>query len=355
MSAEADEPDRSPDGRHPRETFDLVGHAAAEAELVRAMGDARMHHAWLFVGPKGVGKATLAWRFARKLLGARGAGLSTDPEDPVARMVATLAHPDLMVIRRPFDPKASKWRSEITVEEARKLEGFFALRPSLGGWRVAIVDAADDLNPNAANALLKTLEEPPERAVILLIAHAPGAVLGTIRSRCRRLALRALSPEETARASPAAGPEAVALSGGSPGRAAALASLDAGASYRAVAGLLERAPRMPADAKASLADKAARSETASDLIGDLVEDWLARAARAATGGDVREVLDGESAAMARLAGGRPERLVAAWEAARDARRATDGLNLDRGAGMLAMLRAIEDAIAGKQRQEFPVG
>lgn len=355
MSAEPIEPDRSPDGRHPRETYTLVGHADAEAELVRAMGDARMHHAWLFVGPKGVGKATLAWRFARKLLGAVGPGLSADPDDPACRMIASLSHPDLMVIRRPWDAKTGKLKSEITVDEARRLEGFFALRPSLGGWRVAIVDAADDLNPNAANALLKTLEEPPERAVILMVAHAPGAVLGTIRSRCRRLALRALSAEETARASPDAGAEAVSLSGGSPGRAAALASLDAAATYRSVASLLERAPRMPTDQKASLADKAARSETASDLICDLVEDWLARAARAATDATVAEVLPGESAAMARLAGGRPERLVAAWEAARDARRATDGLNLDRGAGMLALLRAVEDAVAGKQRQEFPVG
>jgi DNA polymerase-3 subunit delta' len=355
MSAEAEEPDRAPDGRHPRETYQLFGHRDAEAELVRAMADARMHHAWLFVGPKGVGKATLAWRFARKLLGAAGPGLQADPDDPVSRGAASLSHPDLMVIRRPWDSKTSKWRSEITVEEARRLEGFFALRPSLGGWRVAILDAADDLNPNAANALLKTLEEPPERAVILLIAHAPGAVLGTIRSRCRRLALRALSPEETALAAPDAGPEALALSGGSPGRAAALASLDAAASYRSVASLLERAPKMPADAKAALADKASRSETASDLICDLVEDWLARAAQAACDAPVREVLPGESAAMARLAGGRPERLVAAWEAARDARRATDGLNLDRGAGLLALLRAVEDAVAGKQRQEFPVG
>ncbi len=221
------EPDQEPGAPHPRETYDFVGHEAAELSLAEALNGARMHHAWLLAGPKGLGKATLAYRFARSALGAKRAGsrpLECDPEDAISRRVAQLAHPDLFVLRRGINERG-KPRREITVDDARELGRFFSLAPSEGGMRVAIIDAVDDLNRNAANAILKTLEEPPPRSALLLICHAPGAALATIRSRCRRLPLR---PLEDALVTQALGANAdaalVALAKGRPGRAIAVAA-----------------------------------------------------------------------------------------------------------------------------------
>ncbi len=219
------ETDREPAAPHPRETYSFVGHEAEEVALADALQSGRMHHAWLLAGPKGLGKATLAYRFARAALGAACIGrrpLDVDPEHVVARRVTALSHPDLFVLRRGFNERG-KARREITVDDARELGHFFSLAPSEGGMRVAIIDAVDDLNRNAANAILKTLEEPPARSVLLLVCHAPGAALATIRSRCRRLALRPLSDALVGEAMGEA-PDAglVALAKGRPGRAIAL-------------------------------------------------------------------------------------------------------------------------------------
>ncbi len=217
--------DKEPNAPHPRETFSYVGHDQQEQALFDAHRSGRMHHAWLLTGAKGIGKATLAYRFARLALGAKRVGprpLDVDPEDTMARRVAALSHPDLFVLRRGLNERG-KARREIAVDDARELGGFFSLAPSEGGMRVAIIDAVDDLNRNAANAILKTLEEPPPRSVLLLVCHAPGAVLPTIRSRCRRLALRPLSD---AQVRAAMGKDAddgvIALAKGRPGRAIAL-------------------------------------------------------------------------------------------------------------------------------------
>ena len=184
---------------HPRDTYAFDGGEAAELAFLSALERGRLHHAWLLVGPEGVGKATFAYRAARRLLGAkpeeRLGPLGAHPEDPVCRQIAARAHPDLLVLERETDD--GKVRKSIPVEEARKLPDFFALSPGEAKYRVAIVDAADDLNVNAANALLKTLEEPPERGVLFLVSHTPGALLATIRSRCRRLAF-APPPEDEA-------------------------------------------------------------------------------------------------------------------------------------------------------------
>ncbi|MGE0595091.1 MAG: DNA polymerase III subunit delta' [Hyphomonadaceae bacterium] len=219
------ETDKEPNAPHPRETYVLCGHDAEERALADALGGRRMHHAWLLAGPRGLGKATLAYRFARRALGAPQSGsrpLDVDAEHPVTRKIAASAHPDLFVLRRGHNERG-KPRREITVDDARELGRFFSLAPAEGGMRIAIVDAVDDLNRNAANALLKTLEEPPARSVLLLVCHAPGAALATIRSRCRRLALR---PQPDAIVREALGGEGdaalVALVKGRPGRAVAL-------------------------------------------------------------------------------------------------------------------------------------
>lgn len=227
MKAEkaAPELDKEPNAPHPRETFSFSGHEAEEAMLAEALQSGRMHHAWMIAGPKGLGKASLAYRLARAALGAKRVGprpLDVDPGDPIARRISAQAHGDLFVLRRGLNDRG-KPRREIAVEDARDLGAFFSLAPAEGGMRVAVIDAVDDLNRNAANAILKTLEEPPARSVLLLVCHAPGAALATIRSRCRRLPLRPLSDADMRTAlGGEAEPALLALAKGRPGRAIAL-------------------------------------------------------------------------------------------------------------------------------------
>lgn len=248
MAAAADlETDQEPGAPHPRRTYVMVGHESAEQTLAAAFSGARPHHAWMIAGPKGVGKASLAYRAARVLLGAAPNGprpFDVSPDDPVARRIDQRAHPDLLVIRCGLNDRG-KARREITVDEARALSGFFALQPAEGGWRVAIIDALDDLNRSAANAILKSVEEPPARAIVLMVCHAPGAVLATIRSRARRLALRPLSETAMAQAlsAGAADEAAIRLAAGRPGRAIALAAQKAGDAERALQEALGMAVR----------------------------------------------------------------------------------------------------------------
>ena len=175
---------------HPRHSFHLDRVEAPGRAFEEALTRGRLHHAWLLTGPQGIGKASFAYRAARHLLGAGPApeagSLGQTADDPVSRMVSAQSHPDLMVLERQVEGGAA--RKSIPVDEARRLPEFFSKAPALSPYRVAIIDAADDLNVNAANAVLKTLEEPSGRGVLLLVSHAPGRLLTTIRSRCRRLA-----------------------------------------------------------------------------------------------------------------------------------------------------------------------
>jgi len=182
---------------HPRHSLTLVGQDAALARAARAIRSGRPPSGWLICGPPGVGKATMAYRIARYLLayGAKDSGaedLSVPPNDPAVLQVAAGAHPGLLLLQRGLNPNTGKLMSVLGVEEIRKLGGFFGMTSGAGGWRVAIVDTADEMNDNAANALLKMLEEPPSRAMLLLLSNTPGRLLPTIRSRCQRLELRPL-------------------------------------------------------------------------------------------------------------------------------------------------------------------
>jgi DNA polymerase-3 subunit delta' len=181
----------------PHQQQQFFAHQEQEEALLNAWQSGKMHHAWLLTGPKGIGKAPFAYRAARFIFD-NGAGeqsfaliqpdtLTVDPDSHTARQVANRAHPNLLSIERPYDPKGKKFRTEITVDEVRKTVRFFGSTAGENTWRVCIVDPADDLNSNAANALLKVLEEPPVKTVFFLISHAPGKLLPTIRSRCRRL------------------------------------------------------------------------------------------------------------------------------------------------------------------------
>lgn len=245
---------------HPRDAFDLMGHEAAEAAFAASLERGRLHHAWLLCGPEGVGKATFAYRAARRLLGAgagEGGALAAAPGDAVSRLISARSHPDLFVLERMGED--GKPRRVIPVDEARKLSDFFAKSPAQAPYRVAIVDAADDLNPNAANALLKTLEEPPARGVLLLVSHTPGALLPTLRSRCRRLTFQppgaAAVSRVMSRHGLAADEALVKLAQGSPGRALVLASSDAVALDEAARALVAALPRGDPSVALGLTDR----------------------------------------------------------------------------------------------------
>src|SRR6185312_3469886 len=194
---------------HPRHVYSLVGHKRAEAEMLSAYREGRLAHAWLIGGREGIGKATLAWRFARFVLAnpdpkadvvREARNLQVEPTHTAAKLLAGLAHPDFSLIRREWQPASKKLATEISVDAVRRGLQVFQLSAAFGGWRIAIVDSAEDLNRNSANALLKMVEEPPQRSLILIISHRPSQVLPTIRSRCRRLRLDPLTEEETVRA-----------------------------------------------------------------------------------------------------------------------------------------------------------
>jgi DNA polymerase-3 subunit delta' len=319
------EPDRVEGAPHPRETVQLVGQSAAEAEFLEAFNTGRLHHGWLITGPRGVGKATLAWRIARFLLatplvqdeGLFGAPpppatLDVAPDHPVARRLLALSDPGLFLLRRGPTDKGDRLAAEIRVSEVRKLGNFFALSAADGGRRVVIVDAADDLNTQAANAILKMLEEPPARTVLLLISHQPSGLLPTIRSRCRTLRLAPLGPHEMALALDQAGiapegdPAALAeLSGGSVGAAVRLLNLGGLKLYAELVGLMESLPRLDRPRALRLAEAAATrgAEDRLDLLFSLTDLLLARLARTGATGQPppAEAAAGEAAMLARLA------------------------------------------------------
>lgn len=202
----SDRPDLLDGAVAPEASTALFGHAEAERFLAESYRQGRLHHAILIEGPEGIGKATLAFRFANHVISypepqsAPEAIADPDPASPVSRQIASGASHNLIHLRRPFDEKTGKIRSVITVDEVRRVGHFFAQTSGSGNWRVAIVDPADDLNRNAANALLKILEEPPRNSLFLVISHAPGRLLPTIRSRCMSLPLSPLGPADLAHA-----------------------------------------------------------------------------------------------------------------------------------------------------------
>ena len=319
------EPDRIEGAPHPRETARIFGQGAAEAEFLEACNTGRLHHGWLIAGPRGVGKATLAWRMARFLLatpmvqddGLFGAPppfetLDIAADHPVARRLLALSDPGLFLLRRGPNDKGDRLAAEIRVQEVRRLGNFFALSAADGGRRVVIVDAADDLNTQAANALLKMLEEPPARTVMLLVSHQPSGLLPTIRSRCRTLRLTPLNRRDMAQALQQAGvasdsdPGALAeLSGGSVGAAVRLINLDGLKTYGELMRLMESLPRLDRARALKLAESAAirGAEERLDLLFSLTDLMLSRLARCGTTGQapVTEAVPGEAALFMRLA------------------------------------------------------
>jgi DNA polymerase III subunit delta' len=348
MSDETPLPDQEPGSPHPRTVMDIYGHDAAELAMAESLSSDRLHHAWLMTGPKGVGKATLAYRFARRLLGAKGLDdrpLSCDPDDPIVRKIASGAHPDLRTATR-IDPERYELKRDVTVNAIRTLTQFFTMKADgASGVRVGIVDCADDMSNGAANALLKTLEEPPAGGVLILISHRPDRLLPTIRSRCRKLTLSPLSAQALATALPDYDNTTRALARGCPGRAKALATLGGDRLYTSLTRHLSGLPRAPLDEALALAELGGNADKFNALF-DMLEDWLARAGRAGLGLPIDEIEPGESASLARLTtNARSDGTANAWQQVRELRGKVETLNLDRGLATLEALRGVRAELA----------
>ena len=323
---------------HPREVFDLQGQETAEAAFEAARARSRLHHAWLLTGPEGVGKATFAYRAARRLLGApadpRHGILGADPEHPVSRQVAARSHPDLLVLER--EGPDGKARRGIPVDDARRLGEFFSKSPAIAAHRVAIVDAADDLNPNAANAILKTLEEPPPHGVLLMVSHAPGRLLPTIRSRCRRLAFQPLGIEATAafvRAQTEMNAEEALrlahMAEGAPGRALQLAATKALAMDDAARQLITELPQVDESRALQLAEsfRGAAGAAQFQLLFERLADRVHALAMDRAGQGI----------------GRLDRWADAWETLQRLPREVEQLNLDRADALYTALGELRRA------------
>jgi DNA polymerase-3 subunit delta' len=329
--SEADTDGNGDETRHPRATTALYGHEGAERALLDAYRSGRVPHAWLITGPGGIGKATLAYRMARFVHAhpdpraaavQQAKSLAVDADHPVARRIAAQAQPDLLVLVRTINEKTGKLRQDIQVDDVRRSVSFFGSTAGEGGWRIAIVDAVDELNPSGANSLLKILEEPPRRALLLLVSHSAGRVLPTIRSRCRVLALRPLEVADVAKAAAAAldrsatDPEiaaAAAVAEGSVARALALIEGDALVLRQRVVDMLEQLPALDPRALHALGDALGGTEPKTlAAFMDAVNGWLsARLAAAA-------------AQPARAA-----RYAQAWDAVNLAAREAGEYNLER--------------------------
>jgi DNA polymerase-3 subunit delta' len=319
------------DIKAPRETFTLFGHEQAEAALLEAYKSGRIAHAWLIGGPPGIGKATLAFRFARFVLThpdprtpevQRATSLAVDADHVVARRIAAQAQGDLRVLERVLNEQTGKLYTNIRVDDVRRVVSFFSGTAGEGGWRIAIVDAVDDLAREGANALLKVLEEPPARTLLLLISHSPGRELPTIRSRCRRLLLRPLPHDDVVRAlAEATGraadePEladAAAASDGSVSRALALLDGPALALRQRVLDAIGQLPNPDPRALHAHADSLGGADPATlAAFMDLVNGWLSQ--RLGRG-------EGEGRALARVA--------EAWDKVNRHAREVDAYNLER--------------------------
>ena len=292
------ESDRISGVAHPKDSDLLFGHSIAEAQVLEAFNLSRMQHAWMLTGPKGIGKASLAYQIARFLLAQQPPDKSlfstTSPttslrisqDNPVAIRIRAGSEPGLHVLKRPVEEKTGKLKTVITVDAVRQLRRFFEMSAGGNGRRVVIVDCVDDMNANAANALLKVLEEPPENALLLLVTHQPSLILPTIKSRCRKLACHPLSPKDMQAAFEQILPDynfdpgLVALANGSVGQATELILKNGLETYAEIIALLQTLPKLDRTKLLKLANSVGNnSEGKFDQLLDLFNIFLARLAR----------------------------------------------------------------------------
>ncbi len=355
----------------PRAVARVIGHDTAEQQLLDAFNAARLHHAWLITGPRGIGKASLAFRFARFLLAhppsagdslfgdtlaVHADNLDIQPDHPVFHRVLSGGHADLMTVERSVDDKTKKLRNEIVVDDVRKLSQFFSRTAGEGGWRIAIIDSSDEMNRNAANALLKILEEPPKNAILLLVCHAPGRLLPTILSRCRKLVLNPLEEstvssllhnyfpgmeEQDSR-------RIAALSHGSPGRAVRMALSGGLPIYQQMLIMLSTLDRPDIRQLHQFAGQMAGkdSESAFEIFAELLEDFISTIVQYQAGGTTRYPLEPDQEETFRKLVDRIslDQWFQLWEKTNELMSATRGVNLDRRQAVMNIFHMLETAV-----------
>lgn len=341
--------DRIGDLPHPRAMLGLVGHHAAEAEFLALYRAGTLHHAFLLTGPEGIGKATFAYRAARFLLAEqeRGGGLFGPPLDlsvpedsRTAQLVATEAHPDLVVLKRRYRTKDKRFPAEIGVEDTRAALGLFGKTSAFGGWRIIIVDTVDELNNASANAILKTLEEPPPRAMFFLISHHPERLLPTIRSRCRVLSFQPLGAHDLTAMLPDLqagltldGP-GHDWAGGSVRRALRLADPKLRGLLHLVSAILEALPKRLHREIDQLAEQVRAQETALPDMLEQIELWLHRRIRDwIAAGQLQPAHD----------------LAEFWARMQDNAGQLEAFNLDRRAYVITLFEELSALVSGRMR------
>jgi DNA polymerase III subunit delta' len=354
--------DRFEDTPHPRETYCLFGHAEAEKQLLRSYLRGRLAHAFIIGGPPGIGKATLAWRFARFLLAnpdpafvAQAASDLFVPKDhSVSRQVAALSHPDLVLLRRAWNADTKRHATQILVDDVRRAIQMFQHAAGRGGFRICVLDCADDLNPSSANALLKLVEEPPPRSLFLIVAHQPGRLLPTLRSRCARIQLNPLGHADIGNILAALGAPWSSASGarrepaieraqGSIHRA--LRFLDDGelSLDMAIGGLLDDLPVIDWSKAHALADRIAGRNNSKDFETALgaIEEWLDARVRIGAQQHRKEC-------ALRLAP-----FAEVWEKLAERARETETFNLDRQPFVLSLIADLAAAVRASSTDARP--
>ncbi len=339
------ESDRFEEAPHPRENFELFGHSGAELTLLEAYREGRLAQSWIIGGREGIGKATLAWRFARFLLAhpdpqsadvCEASNLFVSPDHPVARRILSMAHSDLSVLRREWNQENKRHYTEIRVDDARNVMSRFQQAAAEGGWRIAIVDCAEDLNRATANALLKLIEEPPPRSLFLFVSHRPAQILATIRSRSRLLTLSPLSEGDVAKAVAGLGGEwwemdpgeiraAAGRSGGSVRDALRLLGSDGLKLMGQIDQLLEGLPNVDWKKVLQLAENVSKRDATADYEAAqaAIYDWIGARVRV-------------SAEQGGMRGSQLAPYAEVWEKFARSAHETDTYNLDRRALILSL-------------------
>ena len=371
--SDIEEPDRLLDFLHPRESKQLIGHESQTDALIAALNSNRFPHAWIFSGPAGIGKATLAYRLTRFILkyppGSNSVDLSNSPKldipqnDFVFQQVAAQSHPGLKVVRRPYDQRTKRVKTEITVNEIRNLHGLFSTTTTDGGWRIAIIDCADEMNRNAANALLKMLEEPPAKSAIILISHQSGRLLPTIRSRCRMLQFKPLGEGQVTEIMNQQLPSDIELgdedrdtlarlANGSANKALQLASGEGLKVHKNLIDLLDSLPNLSGAKAHELAERLSRRDSLEEFrfFRQLLCEWLNMFVRICTTGQDDHLPKREFDLCQRLGSGVSlEPWLEVWEKTIKSFEQADIFNLDKRQLLLTIFFQLETAAKEAQR------
>lgn len=350
----------------PRSNPDCIGHEDIEKSLLQDYRAGRLPHALVLAGPPGIGKATLAFRLARFLLAQgeeQGGGLFGDvapptslyvaPENPVFRRVASSGHADLITIEREFDEKKGRFKNDISVDAVRRIHPFLHMTAAEGGWRAVIVDSAEYLNANSQNALLKILEEPPKKTVIILTTSQPGSLLPTIRSRCRMIPLEPLSEKAIGTLLDKFAPGLAAdekmtlsrLAQGSIGKALQFYQDDGVVLYKELLGVVSTMPQLDLLKVHALAEKLGKygAEQSYNTATEIMIGWCERQARATVRGQILpDILPGDAVVFQKIENAYPAgHFLRAWEKISQLVLQTDIYNLDKKQAIMGAFLALQ--------------